>query len=127
MARRTVTSKAAAVLVLLYRYFAVGSIVSVSAAMKQVQAFDVLVKTREWRKLKYWGLLEEVPPDNGQGNDLIRLTDRGLQFALQGAAVYKIVYTYDDRVIHWEVSKTVTITEVLSAEFIAVLTGQATT
>jgi hypothetical protein len=133
--KRFVTEKQAALLILLHRTFPVGTVLDINNFVSSLQPQELVVyilKGREWGKLKYWGLLEEVPVTKelrkkygetyphavGKGKRVSfhRLTETGAAF-VQGAPIYKFVYVYDDVVRGWDQNTTATIVEALSTKF----------
>ena len=130
--KRKVTHRQAATLILLHKTFPVGTIVDVNFFVQQAQPPELaleLMKGREWHKLKYWGLIEEVsdkplekrfretyPSSKGKRVSLLRLTDRGHAFC-QGAPIFKFMYIYDDVVRGWDEHTTATVEEALANKF----------
>ena len=129
--KRHVTHKQAAMLVLLYKTFPVGTTLDINRFVQALQPAEFskfMMAGREWHKLKYWGLLEEVEvtpelkkayrdlhPGKGRIN-LHQLTDRGSAF-VQGAPIVKFVYVFDDVVRGWDESTTCTLQDALEAKF----------
>jgi len=130
--KRHVTHKQAATLILLHKTFPVGTTVDINFFVQQAQPPELamdLMKGREWHKLKYWGLLEEVddkelvkkfrgayPSSKGKRVALHQLTDRGHAFC-NGAPIFKFMYIYDDAVKGWDEHTTATVVEALADRF----------
>jgi len=130
--KRHVTHLQAATLILLHKTFPVGTVVDINFFVQQVQPPELalsLVKGREWHKLKYWGLIDEVddksmvkrfraayPAAKGKRVVLHRLNERGAAFT-QGNPIVKFVYVYDDVVRGWDESATATIVDALEGKF----------
>lgn len=124
--------KQAAALILLHKTFPVGTIVDINFFLQQAQPPEFgkeLVKGKEWNKLKYWGLLDEVddkdivkrfretyPASKGKRVSLHRLNERGAAFC-QGNPIIKFVYVYDDIVRGWDETTNTTIMEALEEKF----------
>lgn len=129
--KRHITHKQAAMLVLLHKTFPVGSVLDINRFVQALQPAEFskfMLAGREWHKLKYWGLLEEIDVDvslkkayrelfPGKGRiNLHRLTDRGAAF-VQGAPIIKFVYVFDDVVRGWDEETTCTLQEALEEKF----------
>ncbi len=130
--KRHVTHKQAATLILLHKTFPVGTIVDINFFVQQAQPPEFalsLVKGREWHKLKYWGLIDEVddkaivkrfretyPDSKGKRVSLHQLNERGAAFC-QGSPIIKFVYIYDDVVRGWDETANATVMDALEAKF----------
>lgn len=129
--KRHVTHKQAAMLILLHKTFPVGAVLDINKFVQALQPAEFskfMLTGREWHKLKYWGLLEEVEvtadvkkayraanPGKGRIN-LHRLTERGLAF-VNGAPIFKFVFVFDDVVHGWDEKVTCTIQQALEEKF----------
>jgi len=135
---REISKQAATIITLLHRAFPVGAVVSVEMFLSALQPKEFaaeLLKSSGWRTLKYWGLLQEVEPTaevlesirklkpKSRKPVLCQLTERGQQFTQLGGGVFKTVFTFDDKLIGWDSSVTVTVMDVVGSKTYAELTA----
>lgn len=130
---RTITHKQAATLILLYQAHPVGAVVDINKFIDSLPDAlgKELLKGREWHKLVYWGLLEDVivdermrlaykaafPTSKAKKLTLHTLTPLGAQFVFKGTAVPKKAVIFNNRVIGWSDNSFTTCNEALKKKF----------
>lgn len=73
---RLISSSQAALLVLLYRTFPVGTVVCINKFVDSLPMEDAkrFFKSREWHRLRHWGLLEQLDgPEEAQAREAFRM------------------------------------------------------
>lgn len=92
-----IDSKLARLLIVLYRCYAPGSSIKVLDAIAACGKQD-LAKGREWNKLAYWGLVENIEYSGAltsKPTDYCRMTQRGQDFVYRSLTVPKKIWVED--------------------------------
>lgn len=81
-----------------------------------------IMRSREWPKLCYWGLLEskgdEVREDGSNRVGIYRLTELGSRFVVGAARVPKYIYLFNNRILaSRSCNETVNIGEAIGSKF----------
>jgi hypothetical protein len=98
---RPITSSMAKVLILLYSYFKNhADWLHVPGYLSEMNKIGAAVRTSDWSKLRYWGLIEEKPgalSDGSKRAGFYKITGLGHQFARGEVKVAKTAKVYNGR------------------------------